>query len=414
MDGCHLVNNNTVDATDARETPLSHGDSVPWNSVGRDDCTEANCHDKHNYPLDPTEGHNPVSSACHPGGMSCGANTNSHVKHIIEDWGIPDYDYNCSQCHFNAAGDMDGWYDTTYGTPEHPGGGDGIVQVRFNNTAPPTVGIGTYGGGLTPTWDGVNLQCSSTYCHSDGNVSNFVWNVVPDWDNPNVGCGDCHDIPMTSYAHRNHTANNMPNTNPWYDFNCSECHYVSGTLAAGWYDTTYGSIQHVDGQVQVAFNTTVGDSIATFNGALPAGIYNGDGTCDNIYCHSNGYDIGGAGDIFYTTPAWKSLTSLACGDCHGVPNLIGNELTTGAHQKHSQNYGGIVASRNLAWFDGIGGTHSYPDVDEAILQDDGDFLLDPGFLNVAPDILITDGDAALTDFVAADQIYWNVDGDGNW
>jgi predicted CxxxxCH...CXXCH cytochrome family protein len=174
----------------------------------------------------------------------------------------------------------------------------------------------------------------------------------------------------------------------------------------------------VDGQVQVAFNTSA-TGIASFNGQITPDAYetNGAGVCSNIYCHSDAYDADSAAPwtfTYYDTPAWGSLTSMTCGDCHGIPNHATNELDTHAHQKHSQNYGGIYASRNLAWFDGIGGTHSYPDADEAILQDDGDFFLDPGFLNVAPDILITDGDAALTDFVAGDQIYWNDDGDGNW
>jgi hypothetical protein len=59
VSGCHLVDNGVVDAWDNRETPPTHGTGVSWTASGRDDCTEANCHDKHNYPLDPTEGHDP-------------------------------------------------------------------------------------------------------------------------------------------------------------------------------------------------------------------------------------------------------------------------------------------------------------------------------------------------------------------
>ena len=402
--GCHVVYDGIVDGApiDNLETPSSHGVGVSWVSVGRDDCTEAGCHDKHNYPLVPSEGHNPTST-CHPGGLDCGSDTNSHTRHIAADWGIPNYDFNCSQCHFNSAGNMDGWYDNTYGTGEH---GDGIVQVRFNTTAPPTVGIATYGNALVPTYNSTgNLECSTTYCHSDGYSSSFSWSGLdPEWDNVGDVCGDCHNIAPTTSSHQKHN-----------NFNCSECHYSPGTSANGWFDTTFGSIQHVDGQVQVNFNTSA-TGIASYGGNT-APVFNGDDTCDNTYCHSDGYDADGAAPwvfTFYNTPVW-GVGSTACGDCHGVPNLASNELSTLAHLKHTRNYGGIYASRNLAWFDAPGGTHSYPDAAEAILQDDGDFFLDPGLLNAAPDILLTEGTAGLTDFVVGDDIFWNdANTDGDW
>ncbi len=372
-------------------------------SYGTCDVNDANCHpDGREW-----------GGACHPGGIDCGADSYQHVKHIVVDWSIPDYDYNCSQCHFNSAGDQDGWYDNTYGTAEH---GDGTLQVRFNTTAPSTVGIATYANALSPTYNATsNSLCANTYCHSDGNASGFSPGVTPDWLADNVGCGDCHDIPMTSYAHRRHTSNNIPDADPWYDFNCSECHYVAGTSAAGWTDTTYGSTLHVDGKVDVLFDPAGIGTYGGSSGVTPA--YNGDDTCDNIYCHSNGYDIGGAGDIYFTTPAWNSLTAMTCGDCHGMPNYndgadreLGGTVTgnSASHLKHTRNFGGAWgATRNLAYIDNDG-DGAY-DANEAVISDnDGVYLLDPGRLNGvgSPDEIITPGLADITRFVATDDVWW--------
>ena len=441
--GCHLIFNAAVDgpAIDDRETPVSHGTSPAdnWNSVGRNDCTEANCHDKHNYPLNPTEGHNPTAN-CHPGGISCGVDSNSHIKHIAADWGIPDYDYNCSQCHFNDAGALDGWYDTTYGTPEH---NNGVLNVHFNGTSPlTTVAIANYSGALSTTFNGTgNMECANTYCHSDGNVSGFTFSVVPDWDNPNVGCGDCHNMPMTSYAHRRHTGDNLPNADPDYVFNCSECHYSAGTSAAGWYDSTYGSILHVDGKIDVAFNVSA-NGIASYGNTL-APVYNGDDTCDNVYCHSNG---NAAGFITYNTPAWNSGTPITCGECHGMPNYdpgTDRELggtTTGnsyVHLKHVRNWDGLYPTRDLFWADNTGNPaditppfgwqDSDYDVGEAILQDlNGNRMLDYGILNggnnqganppQSPDNVYTSGTADLRDFTANDNVYFydSITANGVW
>ncbi|MCK5039134.1 MAG: CxxxxCH/CxxCH domain-containing protein, partial [Thermoplasmata archaeon] len=324
--GCHVPFQGWVNKTD---TPSSHGD--PW-PASYQDCTKSGCHEKHNYPLDPSEGHNPTAN-CHPGGISCGVDSNSHTKHIVADWGIPDYDYNCSQCHFNAAGDLDGWYDTTYGTPEH---NNGVLNVHFNGTSPlSTVAIANHSGDLSTTFNGTgNMDCANTYCHSDGLAGSFSWNAPdPEWDTPGVACGDCHNMAPTTSSHPRHT-DGAP-----YEFNCSECHFNPAGNAAGWYDSTYGTSQHVDGQVQVVFNNTANGLALHFGDADFLGSWSGGNTCSDIWCHnpSDGADTS-AGD---TTPVWDTPATTYCGaggggSCHG-DRTAGNTPLSGAHNKHVAN-----------------------------------------------------------------------------
>jgi predicted CxxxxCH...CXXCH cytochrome family protein len=60
------------------------------------------------------------------------------------------------------------------------------------------------------------------------------------------------------------------------------------------------------------------------------------GTCDNVYCHSNGQNNGGTG-ITYRQPTWGTASTGSCGKCHDVyatHNFAGPEISTGSHTKH--------------------------------------------------------------------------------
>ncbi len=328
ISGCHVPFQGWANKTD---TPSSHGD--PW-PANLQNCIQSNCHEKHNYTQTPSEGHNPVAQ-CHGVAGSCAPDTESHPKHINATWNVPEYAYNCSQCHFNANGNQDGWYDTTYGTSEHF---DGTVQVRFNNTAPSTIGVGTYGGVLVPAWNSTSLICANTYCHSDANASaspgSFAWNPPdPDWDDPNVVCGSCHETAPTTSSHPKH-CDGAP-----YSFECSECHFNPGGEAGGWYDSTYGTSQHVDGQVQIAFNNTAQGLALHFGDANFPGNWDGVDTCSDIWCHEPG--DGTDANALDPTPVWNDPATSFCGaggggSCHG-DRTQGNRPLSGAHNKHLGN-----------------------------------------------------------------------------
>lgn len=99
-----------------------------------------------------------------------------------------------------------------------------------------------------------------------------------------------------------------------YAFSCSECHKGN---------------KHATGNFQQVFLSSAG-TLAASNGASP--VYNVNGTCSNVYCHSNGAPAGGG--TVYKTPAWANAkgsivgTPGECGACHDA------SPATNAHSGH--------------------------------------------------------------------------------
>jgi predicted CxxxxCH...CXXCH cytochrome family protein len=249
---CHVPDEGWGNRTD---TPSSHGSN--WVVAGRDNCIESGCHDKHNYTLDPTEGHDPKAPSCHGtgGDGGCEPNTNSHPIHI-DSTNDPSYDFDCGECHWDTVSDPSE-ADGTFGTVMH---NNGTVDVNFDNT---TNGVSTYrgnlSGGSTPTYEGGNGSCSGTYCHSNGfgvGGVDFRSYETPDWSGGDVYCGDCHGIPNyyngTAWREMggnttNNSANHLKHTRNYGGINASRyLFWVDNTGNAtdttppfGWRDSDY-------------------------------------------------------------------------------------------------------------------------------------------------------------------------------
>jgi predicted CxxxxCH...CXXCH cytochrome family protein len=159
-------------------------------------------------------------------------------------------------------------------------------------------------------------------------------------------------------------------TNKWYDYDCSECHYDSTAPTAGL--GTYGMSKHVDANYDVAFDVTA-SGIASKGGtysvqAGDAGAWSpGNNTCYGIWCHSDGYerdagdspggngrpDWSGTGifddptdyDFHTVRPEWTDTTrtTVNCNSCHygaDKPADASDALdkpNTGAHRKVAQH-----------------------------------------------------------------------------
>jgi predicted CxxxxCH...CXXCH cytochrome family protein len=250
---CHVPDQAWANKTD---TPSSHG--ANWVVAGRDNCIESGCHDKHNYTLDPSAGHDPKAGSCHGtgGDGGCEPSSKSHPIHI-DSTNSPSGYYECNQCHWDTVSDPSE-ADGTFGTALHM---NDVVNVNFDTTSN---GIATYGGvlsgGSLPTYEGGNGSCSGTYCHSnayDVGGSGFKTYESPDWDGGSVYCGDCHGIPNyyngtawremggtvtgNSPTHLKHTRNfggiNSTRHLFWFDAGPSG----SGTPPYGWNDSIYDS-----------------------------------------------------------------------------------------------------------------------------------------------------------------------------
>lgn len=138
-----------------------------------------------------------------------------------------------------------------------------------------------------------------------------------------------------------------------YSFDCSQCHQGN---------------THDSGTFQDVFKSPASPTatIASLNGATPTYTTTGSGTCNNVYCHSNGAPSGG-------TIAWKSQPTWAngkgtiigaageCNSCHDATPA------TNAHTAHAvtMGYGCVTChsatvSNNttlLAAAKAAGGTH---------------------------------------------------------
>jgi len=254
---------------------------------------------------------------CHGGGTSqagepvyasgaAGSFTaNSHPKHA----GTTGADAACQNCHGTT---MSGTALTATG-------------VHLNKTIDVVQGNSKTFGYISGT-----KTCSNISCHG-GPGKTAQWGATLD-------CAGCH--PTLSNAHNRHvgtislasingfdnfTANRSAGVGSGpttaYGFGCANCHPVTE------------SASHMNGAVDVVLSPGPGAGTLknkNTNGS-DNGSYNGDKTCDVVYCHGDGKSalvIGANGKA----PAWNGSfanTTDRCANCHG------NQPTTSAHVAHA-------------------------------------------------------------------------------
>jgi len=199
----------------------------------------------------------------------------------------------------------------------------------------------TYDGGETGTSnppDGTFGQCSTVYCHSNGNPIDgpsgpFNVNQSPTWGGAIAGaCLGCHGSSSGqvigqsgslkgSTTHVEHVGT--------YSFACDDCHDTTMNSRAS--DTGLaGSNAHVDTVKDLDFTTWPANQT---NGA-----YNGSRQCTNIYCHSQGKvtsgDYTAGANPPLVTPDWDNPTN-SCQNCHDNAGAAATSLS-GAHLTHTE------------------------------------------------------------------------------
>lgn len=207
------------------------------------------------------------------------------------------------------------------------------------------------------TYDGICEVChtSTTHYMNDGTATDQDHSSVGGADGLNCtgchphnsnfspsggGCTDCHQTTFPGWG----TTDNHATHAVRYNYSCSTCHLNYGS--GGSLEGTHPS----GGSANINFDPS---GMATRNGQdAITPVYNGDGTCDNMYCHSDGrsayrgqedgyasnpYDpdtnptglttwsgtIGPQTAVYATTPAWSSTGSITtCIPCHsGTGNM---------------------------------------------------------------------------------------------
>jgi predicted CxxxxCH...CXXCH cytochrome family protein len=256
---------------------------TPGNDYGT--CSTASCHDDGtgSTVVTPIWGSSPdPCTACHaevPG-------TGSHQKHVVTTL------YNkavCGNCH-------DGAVRASTAPAQHLDGDLDVYDVSAGDLGYPQ----DVAKGGAP-YD----SCSTVYCHSTGQSTSDGSDSTPTYSTPAWGgsaaCGTCHEVnvgSVVSGSHDEHLNASIVN-------GCGDCH--TGAADNG---SSYNSILHVDGTIDVANTYSAGGAPG-----------NGYGYCSTALCHDNG-----TGSIV-NTPTWGSAPQ-ACSACHDpAPN-------TGSHSEH--------------------------------------------------------------------------------
>ena len=169
--------------------------------------------------------------------------------------------------------------------------------------------------------------CSASACH--GTATGLVWGGAL-YKAGTDACSTCHSsstagavTTATPFYSTSYPTKVTANTNPKVGAHTSHVAGVdslssSVTCAACHGTVTYASATHMVGSTTFTWST-----LATKNGTLVPSYNATTGQCSNVYCHGASMPNG---DVTGSTraPTWTStlpatLTSAACGSCHGFP-----------------------------------------------------------------------------------------------
>jgi len=232
------------------------------------------------------------------------------------------YDFDCRFCHFQR----------THGSGEMiPGVQSAEVNFNtidaanaYNNTGGSYTGAGTVRQDSNG-WHWSGGTCSNILCHSDGRGG--PPNVMPNWTSAigSLNCSGCHGGHVGATYGDIQTGKHSKHTNSTvYRKTCGDCHAAT-TVG----DTLSDTSMHVNGSVNVVINPVWGGAFSQ-----------GDNTCDNVACHSNGDPTAwnGAGSDFHVMVNWTSSSGTTCTTCHSDSYYPAGDGVRAASQTLSHNH----------------------------------------------------------------------------
>lgn len=246
-----------------------------------------------------------------------------HGAHVYEGAGSPNYKLIARQINFSSArGSAKG--KTVVFTPissYYKNNGSGICEVCH---VVPTQAVDPKYPSEHSLTVAKSSDCSA--CHSHGGSKLNDVNPATAFSFDAGACSNCHGYPppvkapqLTGYTvdenntpHMTHAGNVRGNSPTNYGYDCVECHY-SGV----------NSNYHKNSNPQDLFKEP--GPISSIGG----GARSYDGTCSNVYCHSDGGPNGNP-PTYRQTPAWVNGkgTITGCSSCHDA------QPATGSHSKH--------------------------------------------------------------------------------
>lgn len=253
------------------------------------------------------------------------------------------------------------------------------VDDKNNGTNPQNSYLGVYDSNGIPYDDGICEVCHTKTSHYRNDASGGDHNHNRNSRCVNchqhmkgfasTGCDGCHKAPPAVGKHLKHDeTGNVPSsytdatlhsTDNQYGFPCVKCH--SGTHTN---DTHSGTISDPY-RVEVLFDSTTdpknpsGSYIQKYPDAVDQGndptkyfswtqsIAGADGTCSNLYCHSNGVPIGGVAS--YSNVQWNQTATLNCSSCHSTRGSDDSGLQAELSPNHGKHiaYSGEANTYNF-------------------------------------------------------------------
>ena len=249
-------------------------------------------------------------SGCHGGavGSAVVIATGKHTAHI-NNAALLGTNFGCVECHAKTA-----TTNTAIGTP-----------ARHVNNFKDYSGVRAGGSARYST---TTKTCTNIYCHSSGKgtyVAPASWSSTT-----TLGCNGCHgttnSLGIPDYANGG-AGGSLANSHAKHATtaaDCDKCH--TGTTSSGT-AINGGSILHVNGTVDVTFNTAKAGSGAVWTPATK--------TCSSTTCHAT------------STPAWGGTLPLDCTGCHGNDTASAAPIATGKHPSHINNPSVLGAGNNF-------------------------------------------------------------------
>ena len=181
---------------------------------------------------------------------------------------------------------------------------NGFINLTSNINSSPHLSKATYSKArfFNQTSNPIMATCSNVNCHFENTTS--TWGSDPG----ETTCSTCHEAPPTDGSHLPHLA-----------FACVACH-PDHTVET----QPFSHATSVGSRPILLQFVTAPNSGGEYSGNVSYPYYLSsqdparNGTCQNIYCHSNGR--GGTANV---SPVWGGMLAVNCSGCHGTSSAFG-------------------------------------------------------------------------------------------
>lgn len=224
---------------------------------------------------------------------------------------------NCAVCHTGSGSYVSGH-------------SDGVIQLSSNINASPLTAVYSKGVFFNQTSNPVMGSCSNVNCHFE--------KTTPLWASAKLAapndCSVCHSLPPSDGNHPSITGPGKKHGD-YYGTgatSCVKCHPDHTVEAAPFAHASSAGKRPLALGFTAAPNSGGSYSKSAnlnYPNYLPSQNPVRDGSCTNMYCHSDG-----AGGAAKTIPSWGSTLPTDCTGCHGGNATSASPIATGLHAKH--------------------------------------------------------------------------------